>query len=174
MVDVSKTGLLAGTIASKVQEGNEKSGSIQNKIKYSGKLYANLRKSQAKDAFVTTAGVAASVGAAAVVAKSKTAQNVIKKGVNAVLSSNIATKAKGVAKEVAGFVAPYAKKAARWVMGLPGPAKVVLGAGVVLTAIASKFVQNNYLVNNGKILKEMEVSAKLEKEQSKKAQELLS
>jgi len=165
--------LSKNSIAEKIKQNSEKCGSIKNVTKYGFKQYANIRKTQAKDAFVTTAGLAATVGAAAVVSKSAGAQNLIQKGLDYVKNSNIAQQTVTAVKEIAKKAAPYLTKAATWVGDLPAPAKAVLVGGTLITAIASNIIRNKGMQQQGAILKEMEISAKLEKQQAKESKDLL-
>ena len=160
-------------IAGKIKEQNEKSGSIQNKAKYALKQYGNFKMYQIKDTFTTVAGIGASAGAAAVVAKSKTAQGLVQKGLDAIKNSNFTQTALRETKKLAKVLAPYANKVDKWVSALPPQAKAVLVAGIGLTEIVSNLNRNKLLIKSGEINKEMEISAKLEKQENDKRKEIL-
>lgn len=174
------------TIANKIKADQEKQGSVKNRIKYGFKQSINYKKASLKDTFTTAAGVAASVGAAASIKNSKAAQRFLKKAsdyakdvLNEVKDLDFAKKIEKnflykSLKEGVNKFALNAKKAAKWVKALPKPAKVVLAAGVAITAIASRAIRNKSILEAGKIMKEQEISAKLEKQENQKAKELLS
>ena len=134
-------------------------GSVGNRIEYTGKqtwnFYKNLWKVNA-DTFV---GMAATVGATAAVAKSKTAQNVLTKGFQALKNSNFV-------KEISKEVTPYAKKGLTMLKALPGPAKAVLAVGTILTTFAVNRTQNKMLVKAGQIDQEYTDKAKLQQQLS--------
>ena len=166
-------GNVAITSAEKMATNKEKCGSVKNAMKYGTKQYVNSSKTLLKDAFVTTTGLAVSVGAAKAVSKSETAQKavqkVIQKGLDLVKNSNFS---KDVL-ELAEKATPYLTKATKWVGALPTPAKAVLAAGAVVTGIASNLIRAKGMLNKGEINKEMEISAKLERQQNKQNKELL-
>ena len=141
-------------------------GSVGNRIEYTGKqtwnFYKNLWKAKA-DTFV---GMAATAGATAAVAKSKTAQNVLTSCFQALKNSNFA---KEIHKEVAPLVAevaPFAKKGLTMLKALPGPAKAVLAVGTILTTFAINRTQNKMLVKAGQIDQEYTDKAKLQQQLS--------
>ena len=121
--------------------------SIKDTFKYGVKRTLNAKSSAAKDVFVTAAGIGASVGAAAAVKNSKTAQTYIKKGIEWAAG----TGAGKVVAKAATKVTPYLSKATKWVKGLPGPAKLVLGAGAAITALLHANNRSKAYYEQGKI-----------------------
>lgn len=126
---------------------DKKLGSTGNKIEHSIAQTKNMLKTSYKDRFVSTASLAATAGATAIVAKSKTAQEFLTNGFKEIASSNIG---KGIS-EIAESCKPYAKKALDSFKALPKPAKVVLGVGVAITGAVSQAIRNKGLYTNGKI-----------------------
>lgn len=124
-----------------------KKPSIKDTLKYGIKSTVHARKAATKDVFVTAAGIGASVGAAAAVKNSKTAQTYIKKGIEWAAGTGAG---KAVAK-AATKVTPYITKATKWVKGLPGPAKLVLGAGAAITALLHANNRTKTYYEQGKI-----------------------
>lgn len=129
--------------------------SIRNKREHTIKQVLHAKQTQAKDTFATVAGVAGSIGAAAAVSKSKTAQNFISKYISKVKNSNAV---KNTIKELT----PYIKKGADKFKALPTPAKVVLGAGLVLTTAVSNLIRTKGIYDAGKIDQEYIDKAKLQ------------
>ncbi len=113
------------------------------------KTKSNLVTTNAKNALATTAGLAATVAATNAVKNSSALQETITKGLKKITSSD-------VFKQVYDNVAPYAKKAASWVKALPAPAKIVLGAGAVITGLVVNAIQNKGIFNQGKIFQQYE------------------
>ena len=145
-----------------VYENLQNKGSIGNRMEYAGKqtwnYYKNMWKAEA-DAFV---GLGATAALTAGVAKSKTTQNILTKGFQALKNTGFA---KEMGKMAAEF-APYAKKALVTLKALPGPAKAVLAAGAILTSIAVNRNQNKMMYQAGKIDQEYTDKAKLQKQLS--------
>ena len=141
-------------------------GSVGNRIEYTGKqtwnFYKNLWKAKA-DTFV---GLGTTAALTAGVAKSKTAQNILTKGFQALKNSNFG---KEIGKEITPLVAevaPFAKKGLSILKALPGPAKAVLAVGTILTTFAINRTQNKMLVKAGQIDQEYTDKAKLQKQLS--------
>lgn len=153
------------TAVEKLNAKNEKEdfGSVGNRIDYATKMGVHLKKSSAKDAFVSTAGLAATVGATAAVAKSKTLQNKIGALGKKLLSTNAAKSVKKDLGEIATKAAPFAKKALDIFIALPKPAKAVLGIGVALTSLASLHTNTKSMVEAGQIKQEALTNAKIQK-----------
>ena len=145
------------SVGGKIQQKAEEKGSIGNRLEYSIKQAWNFRKTQYKDAFLSTAGAAASVGLATGVAKSTTAQNVLKEAFNGFKNSGFGK----ACAEMAAELAPCAKKALTWAKALP--AKAVLGAGLLATTIISNVVRTKGIYKAGKIDQEYTDKAKLQK-----------
>ena len=133
--------------------------SIRNKREHTIKQVLHAKQTQAKDTFATVAGVAGSIGAAAAVSKSKTAQNFISKYISKGLNG---IKNNKVIKDTVEELSPYIKKCADKFKALPTPAKVVLGAGLVLTTAASNLIRTKGIYDAGKIDQEYIDKAKLQ------------
>ncbi len=118
--------------------------SLKDSIKYGVKSTVSAQRSATKDVFVTAAGIGASVGAAAAVKNSATAQKYIKRGVDWVAGT-------GVGKTVINKAQPILKRAVTWVKQLPGPAKLVLGAGLALTTLLHAHNRTQTYYNQGKL-----------------------
>ena len=129
--------------------------SIRNKREHTIKQVLHAKQTQAKDTFATAAGVAGSIGAAAAVSKSKTAQNFISKYISKVKNSN-------AIKNTIEELSPYIKKCANKFKALPTPAKVVLGIGLVLTTAVSNLIRTKGIYDAGKIDQEYIDKAKLQ------------
>lgn len=164
-MEILKSNLISKTAAAVGKQVEDK-GSIGNRLEYAVKQGFGLRATMVKDSFATTAGIAASVGAAAAVAKSKTAQNILTKGFQAAKNSSAGQKVVTALKDIAATAAPYAKKALGWFKALPAPAKAVLAAGVVLTGIVSNNIRTKGIYNAGKLDQEYTDKAKLQKQLS--------
>ena len=132
---------------------------IRNKREHTIKQVLHAKQTQAKDTFATVAGVAGSIGAAAAVSKSKTAQNFISKYISKGLNG---TKNNKVIKDTVEELSPYIKKCANKFKALPTPAKVVLGIGLVLTTAASILIRTKGIYDAGKIDQEYIDKAKLQ------------
>lgn len=133
--------------------------SIRNKREHTIKQVLHAKQTQAKDTFATVAGVAGSIGAAAAVSKSKTAQNFISKYISKGLNG---IKNNKVIKDTVEELSPYIKKCANKFKALPTPAKVVLGIGLVLTTAASNLIRTKGIYDAGKIDQEYIDKAKLQ------------
>ena len=142
-----------------VYENLQNKGSIGNKIEYAGKQTWNAYKTLWKAEADTFIGLTATAAAAAGVAKSKTAQNVLTKGFQALKKTNFAQTAKET-------LLPYIQKGLATVKALPGPAKAVLAAGTILTSILVNRNQNKMMYQAGKIDQEYTDKAKLQKQLS--------
>ena len=138
---------------------NNDKGSIGNRIEHSVEQTKNMVKTQFKDQFVSAAGVAGSIGAAAAVSKSKTAQNFISKYISKGLNG---IKNNKVIKDTVEELSPYIKKCADKFKALPTPAKVVLGIGLVLTTAVSNLIRTKGIYDAGKIDQEYIDKAKLQ------------
>lgn len=118
----------------------------------------NMQKGIQKDAFVTTAGVAATVGATAGVAKSKTAQKVLSESFkpikDAFSNSNFGKNLIDGCKNFANEAKPLIEKGASWVKNLPKPAKAILAIGTTITAIASGIVHKQTEMKDKQIIRE--------------------
>lgn len=118
----------------------------------------NKQKGLQKDAFVTSAGVVATVGAAAGVAKSTTVQKVLSESFkpikDAFSNSNFGKDLINGCKNLADEAKPFLEQGAKWVKNLPKPAKAILGIGAGLTALASTIVQAQTRKNDTEIAKE--------------------
>ncbi len=147
------------SVGGKIQQKADEKGSFGNRLEYSIKQAWNFGKTQYKDGFYSTLGTAASIGAAAGVAKSKVAQNVLKKSFNSFKDSGFGKACKKVAAEFA----PFAKKVFTRAKALPTPAKAVLGAGLLATALVSRVIRNKGLYKAGKLDQEYTDKAKLQK-----------
>ena len=133
--------------------------SIRNKREHTIKQVLHAKQTQAKDTFTTVAGVTGSIGAAAAVSKSKTAQNFISKYISKGLNG---IKNNKVIKDTVEELSPYIKKCANKFKALPTPAKVVLGIGLVLTTAASNLIRTKGIYDAGKIDQEYIDKAKLQ------------
>ena len=133
--------------------------SIRNKREHTIKQVLHAKQTQAKDTFATVAGVAGSIGAAAAVSKSKTAQNFISKYISKGLNG---IKNNKVIKDTVEELSPYIKKSTDKFKALPTPAKVVLGIGLVLTTAASNLIRTKGIYDAGKIDQEYIDKAKLQ------------
>ena len=133
--------------------------SIRNKREHTIEQVLHAKQTQAKDTFATVAGVAGSIGAAAAVSKSKTAQNFISKYISKGLNG---IKNNKVIKDTVEELSPYIKKCADKFKALPTPAKVVLGIGLVLTTAASNLIRTKGIYDAGKIDQEYIDKAKLQ------------
>lgn len=133
--------------------------SIRNKREHTIKQVLHAKQTQAKDTFATVAGVAGSIGAAAAVSKSKTAQNFISKYISKGLNG---IKNNKVIKDTVEELSPYIKKCANKFKVLPTPAKVVLGIGLVLTTAASNLIRTKGIYDAGKIDQKYTDRAKLQ------------
>ena len=152
-----------GTLGEKIQNKMEEKGSVGNRLEYSVKQGVNFRKGLMKDAFVSAAGISASVGGAAIVSKSKTAQKFIGNLATKFKNTNFAKKCTSGLKDVYETAKPYLEKAAKWIIALPKPAKAVLAAGVALTGIISNINRNKIMYDAGKLYQEYTDKAKLQK-----------
>lgn len=153
---------LAELVSGKSKENNNDKGSIGNRLEYATKQTFGLRRMMIKDELALTAGVAGSAGAAALVSKSKTAQNFITKGFETVKNSNFGKEAVKLTKSVAESAAPYVKQGASWIQALPKPAKAVLGAGLAITALVCNSITNKGVYDAGKLDQEYTDKAKLQ------------
>lgn len=156
---ITATSLAAQSLTEKIDSKNEK-GSIGNRIEHGAKQYLNLRKTIIKDEFALAGGIAATAGATALTAKSKTVQSFLSKGAKAISNK---LKCSDTIKDIASEVTPYLKKGAEMFKALPTPAKAVLGAGLVLTSIVANQVHAKGIYEAGKIDQEYTDKAKLQK-----------
>lgn len=118
----------------------------------------NMQKGIQKDAFVTSAGVAATVGATVGVAKSETAQKVLSQSFKPIKeafnNSNFGKNLINTCKEVADKAKPLLEQGVKWVKNLPKPAKAILGIGTAITAIASGIVHKQTEMKDKQIIRE--------------------
>ncbi len=138
-------------------------GSIGNRVEYGIKQGAHLYKTMAKDRFISAAGLAATAGATAAVAKSKTAQNAIINAGKKILNND---SVKNTLSEVSNFVKPYAAKALTFVKSNPkaAAAMAVVGtAGCLLTDMIARYNRNKAIYKAGKIDQEYTDKAKVDK-----------
>lgn len=138
-------------------------GSIGNRVEYGVKQGAHFYKTMAKDRFISAAGLAATAGATAAVAKSKTAQNAIINAGKKILNND---SVKNTLSEVSNFVKPYAAKALTFVKSNPkaAAAMAVVGtAGCLLTDMIARYNRNKAIYKAGKIDQEYTDKAKVDK-----------
>ena len=132
-------------------------------MEYGVKQGAHFYKTRVKDQFIATAGLAATAGATAVVAKSSTAQNAIVNAGKKILNNE---SVKNALTKAGDFVAPYAKKALTFVKSNPKAAAamaVVASAGYLITDIALRHNQTKGIYEAGKIDQEYTDKAKVDK-----------
>lgn len=161
MNSIAAAALTVNPKAASKQENTK--GSIGNRVEYGLKQGAHLYKTKMKDQFITTAGVAATAGATAAVAKSKTAQNAIINAGKKILNNE---SVKNTLSEVSNFVKPYATKALTFVKSNPKAAAamaVVASAGYLITDIAVNINRNKAIYKAGKIDQEYTDKAKVDK-----------
>ena len=135
----------------------------KNRFKANHTVLKNNMKTAQKDIVTLAGGAAAAAGTAAIVSKSKAAQQFISKGVKAAM-----TALGNVGKEIASSstfkaVAPTLKKAAGAIAALPGPAKI---AGVAVGLLTFGLIKRNHdknQYNNGKIVQNYIDKSQLEK-----------
>ncbi len=138
-------------------------GSIGNRVEYGLKQGAHLYKTRVKDQFIATAGVAATAGATAAVAKSKTAQNAIINAGKKILNNE---SVKNTLSEVSNFVKPYATKALAFVKSNPKAAAamaVVATTGALITNLVANKNRVKGIYEAGKIDQEYTDKAKVDK-----------
>ena len=138
-------------------------GSIGNRVEYGLKQGAHLYKTRVKDQFIATAGVAATAGATAAVAKSKTAQNAIINAGKKILNNE---SVKNTLSEVSNFVKPYATKALTFVKSNPKAAAamaVVATTGALITNLVANKNRVKGIYEAGKIDQEYTDKAKVDK-----------
>ena len=136
---------------------------LGNRIEHAGARFVNYEKTNLKDALFTTAGVAASVGTAALIAKSPTVQNLITKGATKLAGTSFAKTAIGELSKAASTVTPWITKAASWLKALPTAGKIALGVGLLATAIGSRIIRNKGIKEAGKIEQKYDDMAALNK-----------
>ncbi len=114
-----------------------------------GSLWRNY---SIKDTLITTAGVGAAAGTAAVVAKSPKAQqaimNVLKKAGNSSFVKNASASLSKLADN------KYIQKGINWISKLPTAAKVAGVSILALTGIARRIHKNNTLEKNGALVQQ--------------------
>ena len=139
----------ACTQQSAIQAIREKG--LGNRIEHSGARIGNYIKTNAKDALFTTAGIAGSVGAAALIAKSPLTQKLLTKGAAKLANTSLMKSAISTVSGAVGKIAPFVQKATGWFMALPTAGKIALGVGLAATAIASRIIRNKGIKNAGRI-----------------------
>lgn len=150
-----------GAKATSKQENTK--GSFANRTECKMKQVANFTKTYYKDQFITTAGLAATAGATAAVAKSKTAQNAIANVGKKILSNE---SVKNTLSEVSNFVKPYATKALTFVKSNPKAAAamaVVATTGALITNLVANKNRVKGIYEAGKIDQEYTDKAKVDK-----------
>lgn len=138
------TPISAAVTAGVINANNKTAEGINKHINKNSEALArtsNMMKGIQKDNFTKAAGLAATAGATAAVAKSKTAQNILSQSFEQIKNSKFGTNIAKQCKELADEAKPYAKKALDAFKNLPKPAKAVLGVGVALTGVASAIVR---------------------------------
>lgn len=152
------------TVNPKVASKQENTkGSIGNRVEYAAKQGAHLYKTKMKDQFIATAGLAATAGATAAVAKSSTAQNAIVNAGKKILNNE---SVKNALTKASDFVKPYATKALTFVKSNPKAAAamaVVASAGYLITSIAVRNNEVKGIYEAGKIDQEYTDKAKVDK-----------
>ena len=143
------TNSLAAVTANKVQ------ASVNN-LNRAVEMGVNAKKTMSNQTLALAAGTGATIAAANAVKNSSALQESITKGLKKIVSSEFV-------KEAIDTVAPYAKKAASWVKALPTPAKVVVGAGAILTGFVSNIIAHKGSENQGKILQKYEDKQNIQK-----------
>lgn len=103
-------------------------GSIGNKVEYMGETMKEFKKFQLKSGLTLAGGAAVTAAATTGVAKSKKAQEIVKKFGKKILDNKYVQKGLDEVK-------PLTTKATSYIKKLPKPAKAVLAAGAALTAL---------------------------------------
>ena len=161
------TGKSVTTITDMAKKAEEEKGSIGNRLEYGVKQAFLLKQTAAKDALVTTAGLAATGAAAGAVANSETAQNAIINTTKKVLNNSTVKKA---LTEVKDTVGPYASKIGKRIgayiaFNPKGAAAIagVIAAGTLITNMVSRHIRGKGIYEAGKLDQQYTDKAKLEK-----------
>ena len=159
--NLSNTGSIghAGQAALMTAVASKDKGSIGNRTNYLAEQTKENFKTALKQDAVVIGGTAVTAGATIVTKNSKTVQNLLTKGFVAIKNSKFGDGVKEMAKEVK----PYLSKAVGYVKNLPGPAKAVLAAGTIITALASERIYHNHIAKSGQIDQKYTDKAKMEK-----------
>ncbi len=119
---------------------------------------ANKQKGLQKDTVTLSVGSAATLGATAAVANSKKAQKVLTQSFKpikkAFCDSKFGKEMVETCKDLAETAKPIFETGAKWVKNLPKPAKVILGVGGAVTALASTIVQTKTRIKDTEIAKD--------------------
>jgi len=153
---------IAGCAANAVTEVKEKG--IGNRIEYAGARVVNRAKTNARDCFITTAGLAASAAAAGAVAKSPALQNAVKNLGNTIKNSSISKSLGSKLKLVSDKVKPGFENFAKKLNALPPAAKAVFSIGAIATGIAALHSHNKGIKNAGRIEQKYNDMAALNKQ----------
>ena len=135
-----------------------KANEASNKVNEHLQRSLNLQKGIQKDAFVTSAGTAATIGATVATAKSGKVQEVLSESFKpikeAFSNSNFGKEAIKTCSDVAETAKSVLKEGTNWVKNLPKPAKAILGIGTAVTAIASTIVHRQTEMKDNQIIRE--------------------
>ena len=147
------TNSLAAVTANKVQAN-------VNNLNRAVEMGVNAKKTMSNQTLALAAGTGATIAAANAVKNSSALQETITKGLKKVVG---AVESSNVYKKLEENIAPYTRKAASWVKALPTPAKVVVGAGAILTGFVSNIIAHKGSENQGKILQKYEDKQTIQK-----------